>query len=68
VFDRAIVVAGRRYIAAAGRAAVKADAPRANMDDYMRPAVVRGFWIASAAAGTVLVVGFAAARIADARR
>lgn len=68
VFDRTIVVAGRSYIAAARRAAASADAPRANMDDYMRPAAARGLWIASAAGGAVLLVGLAGVRIAGGQR
>jgi hypothetical protein len=60
VFDRVIVVAGRSYIAAA----VAPGAPRANMDDIMRPAVTRGLWIASAAGGAVLLTGLACVRVA----
>jgi hypothetical protein len=57
VFDHVIVVAGRDYIAAAGRAAAVAGGPFANMDVWMRPAVSRGFWIATASATAVLLVG-----------
>ena len=64
VFDRVIVVAGRSYIAAAGRAA--AAGSFANMDDWMRPAAVRGFWIATASGALVLFIGLAAARSAEA--
>src|SRR6266436_2920717 len=60
VFDRVIVVAGRSYIAAA----TAPGAPRANMDDFMRPAVTRGLWIASAAGGIVLLTGLACVRVA----
>jgi hypothetical protein len=60
VFDHVIVVAGREYIAAARRAAVNPRGPFANMDDWMRPAVVHGVWIATAAGGAVLVTGLAA--------
>jgi hypothetical protein len=60
VFDRVIVVAGRSYIAAANAAA-----PRANMDGFMRPAVARGLWMASAAGGAVLVTGLTAVRAAE---
>ena len=60
VFDRVIVVAGRRYIAAAGAP----DAPHPNMDDFMRPAVTRGLWIASAAGGAVFLTGLACVRVA----
>jgi hypothetical protein len=63
VFDHVIVVAGRAYIAAAQRPG----APRANMDAYMRPAVTRALWTASAAAGAVLVIGLAAVRAASER-
>ena len=59
VFDHVIVVAGRSYIAAARRAAVTAGS-FANMDDWMRPAVSRGFWIATAAGGAILAAGLAA--------
>src|SRR5689334_17421308 len=61
VFDHVIVVAGRGYIVAAQTAG----APRANMDRFMRPAVSRGFWIASAAAGAILVAGLAGVRAAE---
>jgi hypothetical protein len=60
VFDRVIVVAGRDYIAAAGRAAAAPAGPFANMDDWMRPAVTHGFWIATTAGGAVLLLGLAA--------
>ena len=59
VFDRVIVVAGRSYIAAAGRAAASAAGPLANMDDWMRPAVTRGFWIATASGASILFIGLA---------
>jgi hypothetical protein len=60
VFDHVIVVAGRHYIAAAGRAAAVPMGPAANMDEWMRPAVTRGLWIATAAGGVVLFAGLAA--------
>jgi hypothetical protein len=62
VFDHVIVVAGRDYIAAAGRAA--AAGKFANMDDWMRPAVSRGFWLATAAGGAILLTGLAAVGVA----
>ena len=65
VFDLVIVVAGRSYIAAAGRAAAS-HAGFANMDDWMRPAVTRGFWIATVAGGVIVLVGLAAVRSAQA--
>jgi hypothetical protein len=58
VFDHVIVVAGRRYIVAAQTPG----APRASMDAFMRPAVTRGLWIATVAAGAVLATGLAAIR------
>jgi hypothetical protein len=66
VFDHVIVVAGRSYIAAAGRAAAAPAGPFANMDDWMRPAVTRGFWIATAAGGAILLIGFVAVSSAQA--
>jgi hypothetical protein len=63
VFDHVIVVAGRTYIAAARQAADAHPAgPLPDMDDWMRPAVTRGLWIATAAAGGILLTGFAVAR------
>jgi hypothetical protein len=58
VFDRVIVVAGRSYITAA-RQAVNANpsGPLVNIDDWMRPAVTRGLWLATASAGAILVTG-----------
>jgi hypothetical protein len=50
VLDHVIVVAGRRFIAAAQLAAV-------NMDAWMRPAVARGLWLATASASVILFVG-----------
>ena len=66
VFDHVIVVAGRSYIAAARRAAPAG--PFANMDDWMRPAVTRAFWIATASGALVLVTGLAAITRAAGRR
>lgn len=59
VFDHVIVVAGRNYIAAAERAAATPAGPFADMDAWMRPAVTRGFWIATVSAAIVLVAGLA---------
>ena len=66
VFDQVIVLAGRDYIAAARRAAASTGGAFANMDAWMRPAVARGFWIATAAGTAVLLIGLAAARSAEA--
>jgi hypothetical protein len=54
IFDQTIVLAGRDYIQAALAAGV---GPFANMDDWMRPAVTRGAWLATAAACAILVTG-----------
>jgi hypothetical protein len=35
------------------------------MDAFMRPAVARGLWLASAAGGVVLAVGLGAVRAAE---
>jgi len=71
VFDHVIVVAGRSYIHAAGLAAGRSRPDGRSlvlMDDYMRPAVTRGIWIASAAAGLILLTGLLAIRLgSDAR-
>jgi hypothetical protein len=67
VFDHVIVVAGREYLAAAF-AAARGPGPYANMDDWMRPAVARGLWIATGVSALILFVGFAAIRRATSGR
>ena len=68
VFDRVIVVAGRSYIAAASRASAADPSARPlNMDDWMEPAVTRGLWMATAAAGAILVIGLAAVSLGSRR-
>ena len=67
VFDHVIVVAGRQYVAAAARAA-RGPGPYARIDDWMRPAVSHGFWIASLSALALLMVGFAGIRTATRAR
>jgi len=66
VFDHVIVAAGREYLRAA-LVAAQGPGPYAHMDDWMRPAIARGLWMATAASGVILVVGFAAIRAAVAR-
>ena len=66
VFDQVIVVAGRRYLRAAALAD-RAGGPYARIDDWMRPAVTHGLWIASAAAAAILVLGIFGVRFAAAR-
>lgn len=67
VFDHVIVVAGRSYIATA-RGAASSGAPFTNMDAFMRPAVTRGFWIATASAAAILLLALFASRPAVAGR
>jgi hypothetical protein len=57
VLDQTIVLAGRRYIVAA-IAAAQGSGPYARIDDWMRPAVVHGFWLATATAAAILASGF----------
>ena len=61
VFDHVIVMAGREYVTAALGAA-RGAGPYAHMDDWMRPAVARGLWVATSASALILLVGFAAIR------
>jgi hypothetical protein len=66
VFDHVIVVAGREYIGAANRAAASTTAPHSyeNMDAWMRPAVARGVWLATAGASVIAVSGLLLVRAA----
>ena len=61
VFDHVIVVAGREYLAAA-MVAAHGTGPYARMDDWMRPAIAHGLWIATAASAVILLIGFVAIR------
>jgi hypothetical protein len=61
VFDRVIVVAGRAYLVAA-EVAAHAGGPYVRMDDWMRPAVLRAYGMATLAAAIILAVGLAAFR------
>ena len=63
VFDHVIVVAGREYLAAAGIAAGGSGA-YARIDDWMRPAVPRALWTATAAGAAILVIGLVSVRLA----
>ena len=70
VFDHMIVVAGRNYIHAAGLAGGRLGLDGRSlvlMDDFMRPAVSRGAWLASAAAGAILLSGLLAIRFGEKR-
>jgi len=63
VFDHVIVVAGREYVRAAVVATTHGS-PYAREDDWMRPALPRAFWSATAAAAAILVVGVLALQLA----
>jgi len=65
VFDHVIVVAGRNYIAAADRAAFSTPRRYEDMDAWMRPAVARGLWIASASAAAIAASGLLLVRAAE---
>jgi hypothetical protein len=67
VFDRVLVLAGRRYSYAAAVAA-RQSAAYIPINDWMRPAVTRGAWLASAAAAAVLAVGLAGVFVASRRQ
>ena len=67
VFDLVIIEAGREYVRVA-RAAANGSGPYARIDDTMRPARSRALWLATASAGAILVVGFAALRRAGTDR
>ena len=63
VLDQTIVLAGRRYIVAAVGAA-QGPGSYARIDDWMRPAVARGVWLATGIAAAILVLGFIFVRLA----
>ena len=56
VFDRVLVLAGRQYVHAATVAA-RGSGPYLRVDDWMRPAITRGVWTATAAAAVILAIG-----------
>jgi hypothetical protein len=63
VFDRVLVVAGRAYVHAAAIAA-SGGSSFARIDDWMRPALPRAFWMATAAGAAILVIGIVAISLA----
>lgn len=63
VFDQAIVLAGQDYVHAAVVAA-NGPGPYARIDDWMRPAVARAFWMATAAATVLLICLVTGLRVA----
>src|SRR6266545_5572426 len=59
VFDRVLVVAGRRYVYAATRS-WRDEGAYIPIDDWMRPAIARGVLVASAAGATISAIGLLA--------
>jgi hypothetical protein len=67
VFDHVIVSAGRQYVVAAERAIRGSESAAPyfeNMDDWMRPAVSRALWTATASAAAVLLIGLSTIHLA----
>jgi hypothetical protein len=64
VFDRILVLAGRGYVHAAALGAMATPRTFISPDVWMRPAVSRGLWIATAAAGVILIVGLCSVQLA----
>jgi hypothetical protein len=64
VFDRAIVVAGRQYVAAAATSASRHPPVYLGIDEWMRAAETRAVRTATAAAGGLLALGLAGVAIA----
>ena len=58
VFDRLIVLAGRRYVYAAVVSARQTGSYQ-RIDDWMRPATTQAVWTASVVAGLIAAVGVA---------
>ena len=67
VFDRTLVLAGRRYSYAAV-VAMREQHAYLHIDDWMRPAIARGATMASFAAGAVAAIGLAAVAVATRRQ
>lgn len=63
VFDQVIVLTGQSYVVAALTAA-NGPGPYLRMDDWMRPAVTRAFWMATGAAIVMIAILVAALRAA----
>jgi hypothetical protein len=66
IFDRTVVLAGRRYVWAASTAAEQGG-PFLRIDDWMRPAIASGIRIASAVSGAIVVLSMAAIYAAQRR-
>jgi hypothetical protein len=66
IFDRTLVLAGRRYVWAATIAA-QHGGPFLRIDDWMRPAIADGIRAASAVSGAMVVLSMAAIYAAQRR-
>lgn len=66
IFDRVIVLAGRRYSHDAA-ALYRGSGQYLHIDDVMRPAIAHGVRLASAVAGAIAVVSLLLIRLAAAR-
>ena len=66
IFDRALVLAGRRYVFAATTAA-RGSGGYQLIRDWMPQAITRGVWIATSGAAIVLIVGIGGVLIATRR-
>ena len=66
IFDRVVVVAGRVYVRAAAESA-RHGGTYLRVDDWMRPAIVRGAWAASAVSVAILALGLIAIHMASRR-
>src|SRR5260370_20573366 len=67
VFDRVLVLAGRQYVHAATVAA-RGSGPYLRVNDWMRPAITRGLWTATAFAAVILAIGLISLPLAARRR
>jgi hypothetical protein len=67
VFDRVLVLAGRRYVYAAAIAST-GSGPYLRAGDWMRPAIARGLWTATCAAGVILAIGLIGVPLAARRQ
>jgi hypothetical protein len=66
IFDRTLVLAGRRFVWAAGLAVTRGG-PYLLIDEWMRPAIAHGVWVASLASGAIVAASMAAIYVARRR-
>ncbi len=66
IFDRTLVLAGRRYVYTAYTAA-EASHPAVRAEPWMREAISRGFWLATGAGALIVIVGMALIALAARR-